>query len=55
MNLIESITAYKKLNALLLQECNVYFYTQLLETRFTENHEIYTIPCKAVAQNGSGG
>ena len=39
MNLIKSITADKKLNAVLLQECNIYFYTQLQETRFTENHE----------------
>lgn len=55
MNLIESITADKKLNALLLQECNIYFYTQLLETRFIENQEICTIHCKAVAQDGIGG
>lgn len=55
MNLIESITEDKKLNALLLQECNIYFYAQLQETQFTENHEIYTIPCKAFAQDGSGG
>lgn len=55
MNLIESITADKKLNALLLRECNIYFYTQAQKTQFTENHEIYTIPCKAFAQDGSGG
>lgn len=55
MNLIEHIKNDKKLNELLLQECDIYFYKQMQATRFTENHEIYSIPCKAFAQDGSGG
>lgn len=55
MNLLEYIRKNKKLNTVLLQECDIYFYKQAQSTQFVENHEIYSIPCMAFAQDGSGG
>lgn len=55
MNLFEYIKDNKNLNTLLMHECDIYFYKQSQETQFLDNNEIYSIPCKAFAQDGSGG
>lgn len=55
MDLFKDIKENKKLNTLLMRECDIYFYEQSRETQFLSNHEIYSIPCKAFAQDGSGG
>lgn len=55
MDLFGYIKDDKKLNTLLLRECDIYFYKQSQETQFLSNHEVYSIPCKAFAQDGSGG
>lgn len=54
-DLFECIKEDKKLNTLLMHECDIYFYKQRQETQFLSNHEIYSIPCEAFAQAGSGG
>ncbi len=45
----------KKRNTLLMRECDIYFYEQSRETQFLSNHEIYSIPGKAFAEDGTGG
>jgi hypothetical protein len=55
INLFEYIKENKKLNTLLMHECDIYFYKQSQETNFSSNQEIYSIPCEAFAQDGSGG
>ena len=55
MDLLEYIKGNKKLNMLLMHECDIYFYKQSQKTHFLSNHEIYSIPCEAFAQDGSGG
>ena len=55
MNLLEYINGNKNLNALLMRECDIYFYKQSEETNFLNNHEIYSIPYEVFAQDGSGG
>ena len=55
MDLYEYIKENKKLNTLLMSECDIYFYRQSQETIFLNNNEICSIPCKAFAQDGSGG
>ncbi|EHL20053.1 hypothetical protein HMPREF9628_01050 [Peptoanaerobacter stomatis] len=55
MDLLEYIKGNKKLNMLLMCECDIHFYKQSQETHFLSNHEIYSIPCEAFAQDGSGG
>ena len=45
----------EQLNTLFIHECDTYFYQQVQEARFSDNHEIYAIAYKAFTQNGSGG
>lgn len=55
MDLFEYIKGNKNLNTLLMSECDISFYKQSQETQFLNNGEIYSIPCKAFAQDSSGG
>lgn len=55
MDLLKYIKENKTLNMLLMRECDIYFYKQSQETQFSSNQEIYSIPCEAFAQDGSGG
>ena len=55
INLFEYIKENKKLNTLLMHECDIYFYKESKETNFSSNQEVYSIPCEAFAQDGSGG
>ena len=55
MDILEYIRGNDDLNNLLMNECNIYFYKQTMETQFSENNEKYSLGCKAFAQDGSGG
>lgn len=55
IDLLECIKGNKRLNMLLMRECDIYFYKQSQETHFLSNHEIYSMSCEAFAQDGSGG
>ena len=55
IDLLKYIKENKTLNILLMSECDIYFYKQSQETQFSSNQEIYSIPCKAFAKDGSGG
>ena len=55
INLFEYIKENKKLNTLLMHECDIYFYKESKETNFSSNQEVYSIPCEAFAQDGIGG
>lgn len=55
MDRLEYIKGNKNINMLLMHECDIYFYKQSQETQFSSNQEIYSIPCKAFAKDGSGG
>ena len=43
INLFEYIKENKKLNTLLMCECNIYFYKQSQETNFSSNQETYSM------------
>ena len=55
MDILEYIRGNDDLNNLLMNECNIYFYKQTMETQFSGNNEEYSLVCKAFAQDGSGG
>ena len=55
MDLLKYIRQNNELNTLLMRECDIYFYDKIQQVAFSNNHEIYSIPCKAFAQDGSGG
>lgn len=55
MDLLGYIRKNKKLNVSLMHECDIMFYEHFKDVAFQENGEIYSIPCKAFAQDGSGG
>ena len=55
MDILEYIRGNDDLNNLLMNECNIYFYKQTMETQFSGNNEEYSLGCKAFAQDGSGG
>ena len=55
MDLFGYIKGNKELNTLLIHECDIYFYKQSQEIQFLNNQEVYSIPCKAFARDGSGG
>ena len=55
MDLLKYIRQNNELNTLLMCECDIYFYDKIQQVAFSNNHEIYSIPCKAFAQDGSGG
>ena len=55
IDMFEYIIGNKKLNTLLMFECDIHFYKQSQETYFLNNHEIYSISYEAFAQDGSGG
>ena len=55
MALLETIRKNKKLNTLLMQECDIYFYDHTQEVQFSNHGEIYSLNCQAFAQDGSGG
>lgn len=55
MDLLKYICQNNELNTLLMRECDIYFYDKIQQVAFSNNHEIYSIPCKAFAQDGSGG
>ena len=55
MDILEYIRGNDDLNNLLMNECNIYFYKQTMETQFSENNEKYSLGCKVFAQDGSGG
>lgn len=55
MDLFGYIKGNKELNTLLMHECDIYFYKQSQEIQFLNNQEVYSIPCKAFAREGSGG
>ena len=55
MDILEYIRGNDDLNNILMNECNIYFYKQTMETQFSGNNEKYSLGCKAFAQDGSGG
>lgn len=55
INLFEYIKENKKLNTLLMHECDIYFYKESKETNFSSNQEVYSMPYEIFAQDGSGG
>lgn len=55
MALLETIRKNKKLNTLLMQECDIYFYDHTQEVQFSNHGETYSLNCQAFAQDGSGG
>ena len=55
INIFESIKENKKLNTVLMQECDIYFYEQSQETNFSSNQEVYSMSYETFAQDGSGG
>ncbi len=55
INIFEYIKENKKLNTVLMQECDIYFYEQSQETNFSSNQEVYSMSYEAFAQDGSGG
>lgn len=55
MNLFEKIKGNRELNLSLMRECDILFYEKIKEVAFQGHGEIYSIPCKAFAQDGSGG
>lgn len=55
MALLETIRKNKKLNTLLMQECDIYFYDHIQEVQFLNHGETYSLNCQAFAQDGSGG
>lgn len=55
MALLETIRKNKKLNTLLMQECDIYFYDHTQEVQFSNHGETYSLICQAFAQDGSGG
>ena len=55
INIFESIKENKKLNTVLMQECDIYFYEQSQETGFSSNQEVYSMSYETFAQDGSGG
>ncbi|KXA14435.1 hypothetical protein HMPREF3206_00996 [Fusobacterium equinum] len=54
-DLRERILKNKEFNRLLMHECDIRFYEEVQEVQFSENHERYSISCKAFAQDASGG
>lgn len=55
INVFEYIKENKKLNTVLMQECDIYFYEQSQETNFSSNQEVYSMSYETFAQDGSGG
>lgn len=55
INIFEYIKENKKLNTVLMQECDIYFYEQSQETNFSSNQEVYSMSYETFAQDGSGG
>ena len=53
--LIEIIRNDNELNTLLMHECDIYFYPCSQEVQFSNNHEVYSMVCKAFAGDSSGG
>ena len=55
MDKLQYIRENKRLNTLLMRECDIYVYKETGKIQFSENNEEYSLGCEAFAQDGSGG
>ena len=55
MNQLQVIREDNQLRNLLMKECDILFYDQLKEVKFSQNNEVYSLSPIAFAKDGSGG
>ena len=55
MDKLQEVRQNEQLRALLMIECDIYFYDNVSEVQFSGNNEEYSLACRAFAQDGSGG